>query len=282
MNNTSESARDTLKRLETRANKALGQNFLVDTQILQDIESLIQEHVQPTFVEVGPGLGALTEILAATGKRVVAIEKDQLLAEELKRALSEKGIQNVEVHIGDARTFDFSTIEGPYTFVSNLPFNAGTFILRSAVEHAHPPESSIVIMQKEVVERIAVNDGKWSLLSLAIQLETTATRVRTISKRAYHPKPAVDTALLLLEKRDTPLISLEGEEKADFFRLLKWAFAGKRKQLSNTLASGLHVPTARAKEVLQQASIEPSIRAERLQLSDWERLFRTLQKEQLI
>ncbi len=257
--------------------KRLGQNFLVDTGSIDALMNFLPDELPDRIVEVGPGLGAITRPLAHKVKEVQAIEKDQNLITELRKALQQEGITNVHIKEEDARRTRYGTDGLPYAFVSNLPFNAGAHILQQVISAQNPPTVSVVVLQKEVAERICVKGGAWSLLALAIHLYAQPELGDIIPARAFEPQPKIDAALLRLTPHKTAPIAIPQDEITDFFRLLRAGFSSKRKKLRNALANGLSIPTTETEKLLKQADIDPDLRAERLTLKEWERLYRAWQ-----
>lgn len=274
MTMTPETVRKTLKNLGRPADPRLGQNFLVDETVTQTILDLLPKPLPDRIVEVGPGLGAITRALAQQAKEVLAIEKDQNLATELEKALKEEGITNVTILVEDARHTAYGEDGKPYAFVSNLPFNAGAHILQQVLAAPNPPVASVIVLQKEVAERICVKGGSWSLLALAIRLYAEPEQGPTVPARAFEPQPDVDAALLKLLPHKTPPTTISREEVDRFFLLIRAGFSSKRKKLRNALTSRLSMPVEEVEKLLTEVGIDPNLRAERLTLQEWERLYR--------
>jgi len=219
------------------------------------------EAASDEVLEVGPGLGILTERLVRAAKRVVAIELDPNLAAALHA-------DNLEVVVADVLHTDIRALfEGDFVVVANLPYHITSPALRHLLEAQ--PKRLVVMTQLEVAERITAVPGKMSALAVTIQAQATARLVRRVPSSAYYPRPKVDSAVLALEPH-----ALVADVPA-FTTFVQAGFKQPRKQLANSLADGLQVDKASAIALLEQAGIEPGRRPQELALDDWLRLFAT-------
>jgi 16S rRNA (adenine1518-N6/adenine1519-N6)-dimethyltransferase len=251
--------------------KALGQHFLSDRNILAAIADAASVGSADLVVEVGPGTGSLTEVLAARARHVIAVELDAALAGELAGRM----LANVEIHTADARRVDVEALLGgcsSYKLLGNLPYYAAMPILRRFLESRCRPQEAVVLLQREVAQQVCATPGRMSLASLAVQLYGTPRIVRWVRPGAFRPPPKVTSAVVHIEVRDS---LAEGVDDAEgFFRVARAGFSAPRKQLRNALAQGLAVVSSVAEALLAKAGIDPRRRAETLSLAEWAGLHR--------
>ena len=265
--------------------KSLGQNFLVDTNILHRIVDHAEVTEQTGAIEIGPGIGALTEQLAKRAKKVVAFEIDQRLLPILKDTLSP--YPNVKVIHQDILQADVhSVVEAEFQevedlmVVANLPYYVTTPILMKLLEDKIPVRGIVVMLQKEVADRIAAKPGTkdYGSLSIAIQYYTEAETVMIVPKTVFNPQPNVDSAVLRLTKRKEPAVKVKDE--SFFFTVVRASFAQRRKTLLNNLTSNLPFGKAKKQEIdqmLHQIGIDPKRRGETLSIEEFAVLSDTLQ-----
>jgi 16S rRNA (adenine1518-N6/adenine1519-N6)-dimethyltransferase len=226
-------------------------------------------------MEVGPGLGVLTERLARVARRVVAIEVDPLLADGLRAELK---ASNIEVITADIlQTEPASYFETPFVVVANLPYHVTSPALRHLLSAGPPFAARLVVMvQAEVAERIAAGPGEMSALAVSIQAQANVHVVRRVPASAFYPRPKVDSAVLLLEPFGESDRAISRAELPEFTKLVQGGFKQPRKKLANSLAEGLGSPKEVAVEQLQRAGIDPGLRPQVLAVADWVRLYRSL------
>lgn len=259
-----------LRELGLTPSKALGQNFLHDHAIVRRIAESARIGPDDTVLEIGPGLGILTEELADRAKHVVAVELDDRLAEYLPTILP----ANVELIHADALEIDPAALAGPeYLVVANLPYSVGNAILRRMLEAVPPPRALTVMVQREVAERIVAGPPEMSLLAVGVQFYGRPKILFRVGSGAFIPPPRVESAVLRIE---TQLPPLPLAEHAAFFRVVHAGFAQRRKQLGNVLSTGLFIERASIADALTQAGIAPTERAERLTIADWVCVYRAL------
>lgn len=268
---TEEQILNELKQLGLSANKFLGQHFLRDEKIIDSMVEAIALDTIDTIIEVGPGLGILTKRLAETGKRVVAIEKDKHLSNVLKKRWI--SFRNVEIVSSDILVCDIDSLVKKaerYAIVANLPYNiTARFLKQYLSEKEHKPVEMVVMIQKEVAERMSAPAGRLTKLGLLSQIYSDTTiLINTISKDSFVPPPKVLSAVVRCVIRKKPLPIFPQHEQV-FWRLVRIGFSSKRKMLSNNLFAGLHISSQEAKEMLTLARISPSSRAEDLTVKEW-------------
>ncbi len=267
-----------LAGLEHRASKGLGQHFLIDAGVLAKICRAACLSAGDTVIEVGPGLGVLTRELVSGAGRVIAVELDRRLAEALPGTLG--NVPNLCVVHGDILKMDVASLlaEGgqsaprSYKVVANLPYYITSAILRFFLEAVPPPEVMVVMVQREVAKTITAKPGRMSLLALSVQVYGRPQIVSRVPAGCFHPVPAVDSAVLKVCPHEAPLIT--PGERESFFRLARAGFCAARKQLPNSLAQGLGMDKAAARNLLAEAGIDPRRRAETLSVEEWLKLWR--------
>ncbi len=265
----------TLNQLGIRPSKALGQNFLHDTAIVRRIADAAELKPDDVVVEVGPGLGVLTRELSERAGRVIAIELDARLAEHV-RSLSLPHTEVVEMDVLQA---DLAEITGgePYVVVANLPYSVAAAAIAHLLESEARPKRLIVMVQREVAERICARPPNMSILSVSVQFFGDPRILFRIGPGAFVPAPKVESAVLRIDVRDSP--TLEASERSRFFNLVRAGFGQRRKQLLNSLAAGLDLEKADTSDALERASIDPKRRAETLTVENWLTLFSSFQAE---
>lgn len=257
-----------LKTFGLSMRKKLGQNFLIDEQVVNSIVAAACLSASDTVLEIGPGIGTLTQGLAETGAQIVSVELDVKLIQVLAKTL--EGYQNVRVIHGDILKFDISreiTAE-QYKVVANLPYYITTPIIMHLLESRLPVELLVTMVQKEVAERmVAAPGGKdYGALSVAVQYYTQPEILFTVPPQSFIPSPAVESAVIRCTVRGVSPVALQ-EEKL-FFRVVKGAFAQRRKTLANALkTTGLD--SAAIGWMLSQAAIDPQRRGETLSLQEF-------------
>jgi 16S rRNA (adenine1518-N6/adenine1519-N6)-dimethyltransferase len=264
-----------LKQYRLHAHKGLGQNFLEDPFALEEIIAAAEIQPTDTALEIGPGLGSLTRYLAASAKKVIAVELDGNLIPPLKEVLA--SYQNVHIIHGDILKLSPKDLinEDHYLVVANIPYYITSAVIRHLLENPSKPRRIVLTIQKEVAQRICAKPGDMSLLALSVQVYGAPRVAAHIPADAFFPAPKVDSAVLVVDIFPSPLIK---EELLDsFFKLIKAGFSQKRKTLRNSLSSGLHISPVNAAELLTRAGIDPQRRAETLSIEEWEHLMKNMQ-----
>lgn len=250
------------------AKKSLGQNFLTNTGIVLSIVDAAYLKEGDSVLEIGPGKGILTEELLKRGVFVTAVEKDTDLIPYLEgkfsKELSTK--QLILIH-ADILEFEPSFTE-KYSVVANIPYYITGLIIRKFLTHKNQPEKMVLLVQKEVAERIIASDKKESLLSLSVKAYGTPTYIKTVKAGSFTPAPKVDSAILLIDHVSRS--SFEGISEDRFFEILHAGFAHKRKQLFGNLRAVFNDDILREK--MKSSGLSEKVRAEDLTLSDWHNL----------
>jgi 16S rRNA (adenine1518-N6/adenine1519-N6)-dimethyltransferase len=266
----------------TRAKKWLGQHWLTDRRILQRIAEAADFGPEDTVIEVGPGRGALTGLLASRASRLIAVEVDTALAAALAENYRQQG--NVSVIEGDVLDLTVEEVLNrgggglPYVVVGNLPYFIGSPIVRKFLSALVKPRWLVVMLQAEVAERMAATPGQMSYLSVEMQVMAEVRLLFRIPARSFSPPPKVESAVVRLDVRDSP--EVEVDDLAAFLKLAQAGFAAPRKRLRNSLATGLHMMPAEAAALLAEASVDGSQRPQMLRLEDWRDVYFSVRRRE--
>lgn len=256
-----------------RYNKALGQNFITDGNLLDAIVKDAGVTNEDVVVEIGAGAGTLTRALSKVAKRVVTFEVDENLRPILAVTLSD--CENVEVVFGDVLKMSDSVlkehISGPFIVVANLPYYITTQLLMRFVESSLPVVSMTLMMQKEVAERLVAKAGtpEYGAVTVAVEAVGYGSILREIKRTMFYPVPKVDSALYHL-KIDRNKLKIADEKL--FKKTVKAAFLWRRKTLANNLQSAFSIPKAEAEKILVELGYDPMIRGEKLSAEEFVRL----------
>ncbi len=259
--------------------RRLGQHFLRDSSVARRIVDAAKVSVGDVIVEIGPGNGALTHHLVDavhdTGGSLVLVELDVKYAQRMMDRYG--GEPHVSVICADARDLDVEELPElrggmGYKVVANLPYYAGTPIVRSFLERRRRPERMVVMLQREVARDMCAKPGKMSLLSLAVQIYAEPRSLFTVPPSAFRPPPKVHSTVIELVPRSEPLVSEHDMEEV--FKLARSAFLGRRKQLHNSLSNGLGMTTDEVKEFTAAAGIDSERRPATLGIEEWLSLLR--------
>ena len=260
-----------LNRFKLRADKKLGQNFLIDENVVHQIVAAAELSEADTVLEVGPGIGTLTQGLAESKARVVAVELDTRLLPVLATTLN--GYDNVRVVHGDILKVNIMDEVGALEFkvCANLPYYITTPIIFALLEKRLPMERLVAMVQKEVAERMAAQPGgkEYGALSVAIQYYTEPEIAFIVPPTSFIPAPAVDSAVIVCKRRAKPPVEVCDE--ALFFRVVKAAFSLRRKMLSNSLKN-MGIKGEQVAKWLERAGVDGKRRAETLSLEDFAKL----------
>lgn len=260
-----------LNRFKLRADKKLGQNFLIDENVVRQIVEAAELNEADTVLEVGPGIGTLTQGLAESRAQVVAVELDTRLLPVLATTL--EGYDNVRVVHGDILKVNIMEEVGAPEFkvCANLPYYITTPIIFALLEKRLPMERLVAMVQKEVAERMAAQPGgkDYGALSVAIQYYTEPEIAFIVPPTSFIPAPAVDSAVIVCKRREKPPVEVCDE--ALFFRVVKAAFSLRRKMLSNSLKN-MGIKGEQVAKWLELAGVDGKRRAETLSLEDFAKL----------
>lgn len=259
-----------LKNHGISPSKGLGQNFLIDKNALEKIVLAANLDKADTVLEIGPGPGVLTRKLAERAGRVIAIEKDKKMIVMLLENL--KGLDNVEIVQGDIRypkSLNLN-LKSDYKLVANLPYYISSPVIRQFLETETRPKLMVLLVQKEVAQRICAKPPDMSLLAVSVQFYAIPEIVAQVSKESFWPQPKVDGAIIKIIPRKS--IFEIGGDTLLFFKIVKAGFSQPRKQLLNNLSKGLQLNKEKVSSWLVKSGIDSKRRAETLSLGDWTNL----------
>jgi len=259
------------------AKKTLGQNFLIEPDVVRRIVAAAAIDAGDIVLEVGPGLGAMTQELCNHAGQVAAVEIDGRLVPVLKEVLAEKN--NVSIIEGDILKVDIEEIMAKiraggdyapgFVVVANLPYYITTPIIMRFLEGMLPWRRIVIMLQKEVAERISASPGgkDYGALSIAVQYRAVSRRAFNVRPQCFYPRPNVDSSVVILEKRAQP--PAEVADEALFFRVVRASFAQRRKTLLNALSDGLDLTKKETADILLTSGIEPGRRGESLTVAEF-------------
>lgn len=253
-----------------RAKKSLGQNFLTSHAIARDIVASAKITDDDTVLEIGPGKGFLTEHLLEKAGRVVSVEKDDRMIKYLKdkfaKEIRDGKLELVNKDILLFNSSDYKLLTTNYKLVANIPYYITGEILRFFLSGDVQPSCMVLMVQKEIAERIVARDNKESILSMSVKAYGAPRYIQKVSARYFSPVPNVDSAILLIENISKKNFAVAEEEKK-FFEILKRGFAHKRKMLLGNLKK--FYDAQKLTEGFEKCNIEPTARAEKLSFSNW-------------
>ncbi len=252
-----------------KPNKQLGQHWLHEEQSLNSMCHAAEVGPDDLVLEVGPGLGTLTEKLLGIGAEVWALEFDEGLIPGLKNKFAKYDKFHIE-HV-DILKYDFNKPKPGYKVVANIPYYLTSNLLRKMCEAENNFSKAALLVQKEVAERVCAGPGEMSLLSVSVQYYCEASLGDIVPAELFTPPPKVDSQILKLTYRQQPLFS--DVDSGKFFRLVKAGFSERRKMLRSSLSGGLGISKVDAEELLDNAGIDSRLRAQSLSLEDWYKLY---------
>ncbi|MFZ5646192.1 MAG: 16S rRNA (adenine(1518)-N(6)/adenine(1519)-N(6))-dimethyltransferase RsmA [Bacillota bacterium] len=274
--------RDLLEKYSFRCRKSMGQNFLVDANIVNKIVSSASLDKDDVVVEIGPGLGVITRAAATMAKKVISVELDRNLLPILEETL--QGTGNVSIVPGDAMEVDLDDIvkthaghSGRYKLIANLPYYITTPLIMRLLRSGFNISSLVIMMQLEVAERIAALPGgkDYGALTVAVQYYTEVRYLFRVPNTVFIPRPDVDSAVVRLDKRSRPAVETPDEDL--FFKTVRGSFGQRRKTLLNALGSAFpHIARDGLKALLEKAGIDPSRRGETLDIEEFAAVTREL------
>ena len=261
-----------LRELGVRPSRRLGQNFLQDPRVADRIAALVEDQLTE-ILEIGPGLGALTERLAALGRRVLVVELDLRLADALERKYDAAGnraaVRVVRGDILNQRLEELLPGSGPVTVVANLPYSITTPAIEWVLAQGPRVRRAILMVQREVAERMTAKPGgkEYGSLAVYLSLHAEVEPMFRVSPGAFHPRPDVDSTVVRLTPRPYPGTTEAERHEAE--RLARAATTGRRKTVANALARGLAMEPAAARRLLDEAGIDDTRRGETLAVEEW-------------
>lgn len=259
---------------DIRPQKQKGQNFLINQAVIKEIVGVANLKKTDVVLEVGPGLGILTEELVKHVKKVISVELDKKLFDFLKVKFS--GAKNLELVYDDILKFQVPSFKFQvYKVVANLPYNITSHFLKKFLTTENRPTEMTLLIQKEVAERICAKPSAMSLLSVSVQLYGQPEIIEIVKKENFWPQPKIDSAILKISsiKAQKEVDKyFEGITEKFFWQIVRVGYSARRKQLQNNLASGLKISAQEIKKILKQANFDPKIRAQNLSVGDWIRL----------
>ncbi len=252
-------------------NKSLGQHWLRDRDVLAHIADCAELEADDAVLEIGPGLGTLTSELLRRSKKVIAVEFDEELARKLPAQFPGKDLTVVQ---SDILSFDLSQLPAGYKVVANVPYYITSKIVQLLMTADNKPTIAVLLVQKEVAERLAAKPGNMSILAVSAQLFAEVSLGDVVGAEMFTPPPKVDSQVVILKTRSTPFLTDIPEK--EFFRVVKAGFSAKRKMLRSSLSGGLSITKDQAEAYLNAAGIKPDDRAESLSLEQWQTLTRII------
>lgn len=247
--------------------KELGQHWLTDEGILTAIADAAQVTHDDRILEIGPGKGTLTAVLSNRASTVTALEFDADLLGMLRSRFSGS---NVTIEQGDIRKFNFNTFPHPYKIVANIPYYLTSHLIRAISETENPPTVAVLLVQKEVAERLCAGPGQMSILAVTAQFYFDCSLGIPVPAHYFMPAPKVDSQVVVLKRRVEPLFDVDPQA---YFKVVKAGFSVKRKTLKNAFSGGLMLSKADTLLLLESAGIRPTARAQELSLDEWFRCF---------
>jgi len=248
-----------------------GQNFLVDEKVLEKIIESANLKKDDVVLEIGAGFGTLTERLAQKAGKVITVESDRGILPILRRNLENyKNVEIIEKDVLSVVNYESKIMNYEYKIVANLPYQITSIVLRKFLENEPRPNEMMVMMQKEVAERICAISGEMSILAVSVQFFGQPEIIQIVPRSSFYPAPEVDSAILRISRiKNESETNLKRIDVKDFFRVVKVGFSARRKQLHNNLANGLRLKSEEAKNILLDLGLDIQVRAQDLSVDDW-------------
>jgi len=279
-----------LQENQSWAKKAYGQHFLVDQSVLDKIIETADLKPSDRVVEVGPGLGVLTERLIEKAGEVVAIEADEFLANlMINKHINDKD-NKLKLIVGDAlqvidqlefkekylkprSRIESGMTSGGYKVVANIPYSITSKLIRLFLENDYPPESLTLLVQKEVAERIVAQAGDMRMLALSVQYYAEAKIIQIVPASAFWPAPKVESGIIQISKIKNQNDNLKFKDQGQkLFKLARIGFSSRRKTLVNNISSGLRLEREKVIAIIKSVGLKETVRAQELSVSDWEEI----------
>lgn len=269
-----------VKDQDLRIKKSLGQNFLVDEQVMSAMIESADLDKTDQVLEIGPGLGFLTDKILERSSRIIAIEKDKWLYRILSQKFKQDNIKFINGDVFAVNLAKHKLDDLKYKIVSNIPYYLTSKLIRYFLEYKIRPSVMVILVQKEVAHRVVAPEGKHSLLSLSVQYYGRPEIIMDVQSSSFFPSPDISSAILKIKVFNKPLFKDINVKL--FFWMLKIAFSSRRKQLHNNLASGLQADSNVIKQILTDTELDPIIRAQDLSLDNWHKLYLNLRRSNLL
>lgn len=252
-----------------RPKKSLGQHWLKDEKILKEIVDLLETKDGETIVEIGPGKGALTKYLACEPIKLIAVEYDEAVIPNLEREFA-----GAELINQDFLEFNLNNLPDGYKIVGNIPYYITGKIIEKCLNAQNKPSLIVLLVQKEVAERIAAKPGEMSILGVMSQFYADVELGPIATADKFDPPPKVDSQVVILRPFAAGAAPARDVGEKDFVRVVKAGFSAKRKKLHTALAGGLNISVDGAKKILHSADIDSNLRAQELSIEEWLKLTR--------
>lgn len=270
---TIETLKNLLAHYGLNPNKTYGQHFLMDETVLEDMIDAAGVTDGEQVIEIGPGIGNLTERLLERGAKVFAIEKDEQFLPVLKKL--QKRHLKLEYQMADALKFNFKEKNlDEYKVVANIPYYITGKIVQLFLQQEVRPISMTLLMQKEVAQNLTAKPGQLNLLAISAQIFGEARLIMNVPAHKFYPAPKVDSAVVHLQLFAKPKYDIQDHKK--FFRVLRACFAGKRKQIHNTLTNNLSLSKVVVQNVLSSSGIDAAARPQQLTIEQWIKLVQAI------
>ena len=260
--------RTLLNELDVRPSKGLGQNFLFERGVTDRIARGAGLTRDDRVLEIGPGLGILTEALLAHAGSVTVVEYDRRLAGHLRATFGgDERFRLVQADALGVASAELFPDERPFSVVANLPYNIATGVIRHLLDQGRRPDRLVLMIQREVAERIVASPGELSVLGVATQFHAEARILFDVAPTVFVPPPTVTSSVIRLDIR--PSLPLAEEEIPEFMRIVRAGFNQKRKQVANSVAARFGLPKAEVEAWFRRAGVDPDRRAQTLTVADW-------------
>lgn len=256
---------------DVKPKKSLGQHWLDDQVSLKAICDAAEVSDGDQVLEIGPGKGSLTGALMQRGANIFAVEFDTEAVSYLEKVFARQLDVCFHIELGDIRSFNLNRLPTNYKVVANIPYYLTSHLIQILSESANPPSAAVLLVQKEVAERVCADRGDMSILSVTAQFFWEVKLGLVVPAKLFTPPPKVDSQVLILKRRELPLFDVDSKQ---FFRVVKSGFSAKRKTILNSLSAGLRLDKEQISDILAKSNICPNQRAQELSLQDWFELYR--------
>jgi len=266
-----ETIKEFLRKNNISPSRDRGQNFLIDKNVLEKIIESANLKKDDVVLEIGAGFGTLTERLAQKAGKVITVESDRGILPILRRNLENyKNVEIIEKDVLSVVNYESKIMNYEYKIVANLPYQITSIVLRKFLENEPRPNEMMVMVQKEVAERICAISGEMSILAVSVQFFGQPEIIQIVPRSSFYPAPEVDSAILRISRiKNESETNLKRIDAKDFFRVVKVGFSARRKQLHNNLANGLRLKSEEVKNILLDLGLDIQVRAQDLSVDDW-------------